>query len=266
MTSIDKIVRGVLLQKGLSIHFYITYLVYARDCLRELSMDCLKTVNYKLLTLDEWNEAEIPCDFLDDVGVGYEVGQLIRPLVKDNGLNSLVNYDSQGNRISFDERTLSSNPRDNYLYGQENIDYGAALYWGNGWNYTTVDDYGEALGRMYGYRNNKSDTYKIIRDRNVIKINEDISNTGKFVLTYIGDGTDCDAASMITPYAISTIEAYIKWQSRENNRSYGLGESKNAENEFLKQRRFLIGRLSDIGSTNDILRAMQKGYYNSQKV
>lgn len=264
-TSLDKIVRSTLLQRGLSIHFYLQYLVYARDCLRELSMDALKVVNYKLLTLDDYNEAPIPCDYLDDVGVGFQVGQSVRSLVQDNGLNSLVNYDDSGNRITFNQQAMSTTPRDNFLIGRENINYASYLYWGNGWNYYSIDDYGEALGRYFGYRSNPSDTYKIIKNRNVIKINEGIGNNGKFVLTYIGDGSSCDAATMVDPYAIASIDAYIKWQLRENSRAYNEGEKQRSQNEFKEKRRQLIGRLSDINSTDDILRSMQKGYYNSQK-
>lgn len=259
MISLDKIVRGILLQKQLSIHFYLQYLVYERDCLREISMDALKVVQYELLTIDEWNEAPIPCGFLDDINVGFEVGQGIRPLVKDNSLNSLINYDDSGNRISFNQAAIVANPRTNFLTGQENINL-SAFNWGEGWNYYSRNDYGESLGRILGYRCNPSDTYKIIPERNVIKINEDIGTTGsKFVLTYISDGSCCNAATCVTPYAISTIDAYIKWQTKENNRSYSEGEKERAERWYLKQRGILVGRLSDL-TLDDILRSMQRAY------
>lgn len=263
--SLDKIVRSVLLQRGLSIHFYLQYLVYARDCLRELSCDVLKTINYTLLTVDEWNEADLPCGYLDAIGVGFEVGQNIRPLVQDNSLNSLINYDSSGDRISFNQAALSATPRDNFLIGQENLNYAWALNFSNGWNYYSRNDYGESLGRMFGYRGVYNDTYKIIPERCKIKINEGVSTTGKFVLTWIGDGSCSNAATMITTYAVGTIEAYIKWQAKLNNRSYSQGEANEMERLFGRERAKLVGRLSDINSTDDILRSMQQGYYNSQR-
>ncbi len=264
ITSLDKIVRNTLLQKQMSIHFYLQYLVYARDCLRELSCDVLKTLNYTLLELDEWNEACIPCGMLDAISVGFEVGQHMRPLVSDNSLNSLVNYGTNGERISFNQAAQTVSPRSNFLIGQEDLNFGWQLNWGNGWNYYSRDDYGENMGRIFGYRGIDSDTFKVIWERNKIKVNEDVSPDRKFVLTWIGDGSCSDAATMITNYAFASIDTYIKWQTKENSRAYNEGEKERAKQEFKEQRRILIGRLSDINSLDDILRSMQKGYYNGQ--
>lgn len=254
-TSLDKIVRSYLLQQGKSIHFYLQSLVYARECLREISLDDLKVVSYKLITLDKYNEAPIPIDCLDVVAVGYGVGQSVRPLVQDNNLNSLISYDTGGNRISYTQPQYASNPRDNFLLGT-----GSASTWANGWSYNSFSDYGEYLGKWFGYNPSYYDTFKVISERCVIKVNEYVSlNNNQAVLQYISDGTDCNACTMIDSNAIAVIDAYIKWQTKENNRSYGEGEKERARQIYLKQRGILRSRKSDL-TIEGIKRSMMQSY------
>ena len=227
------------------------FLVSARDCLREISIDDLKVVNYKLVDLDQYNEAKIPCDCLDVVAVGDGVGQSTRPLVQDNSLNSLINYDTSGNRITYNQTSYAANPRNNYLIGYEGYLRGSS-----GWAYSSFDDYGEYLGKWFGYNPSYYDTFKVITERGVIKVNEYLSlNNNQAVMQYIGDGTDCNAATSVDVNASMTIQSYIEWYKDYKGQAETPGERK-----YLKQRAILRGRKSDI--TLDGMRRSSKQGFN----
>jgi len=235
-TSLDKIVRNVLLRKGYPIHYYMQALLYSKDCLRQLVEDDLQIVNTQIMPVDQTtNMIDIPSDYLDYIVVGLPVGQSVKPLVESDSLNELNNYDSNFQPTTYRSTTANSNGSTNALYGP----YGFTQ-----WFVTHYNNFGENTGRFAGgiaY----NDTFKIIKKLNKIKINEALSVTN-IVIVYISDGMNSNTATLITPYAQDCIEAYILWQFKEQNRTYGLGERKVAEDEYINQRRILRARLSDV--------------------
>lgn len=254
-TSLDAIVRNVILRKRLSLHWYIDFMVHAVNCLRELSMDDLKCVNTKLLTVDAYNAIDLPNDYLDYTRVGIKAGQNIKPLVETDKINSLVNR----------------NPADlsPTTYGNANADNStAALYYGYSypffWHTVTWNQYGESVGRMFGFGAGiQDDVFKVVKERNQIQLTENLS-VSEIVLEYISDGTSADAATAVTPYAYATIAAYIDWQIKENSRSYGMGDRQLAKSEYVSQRQILRARLSDL--TPEVLeRIIQKNSFGSAR-
>jgi hypothetical protein len=237
MTTLDKIIRSFLLGRQLSIHYYLQTLLFARDCLRELHFDDLKCVQYLSIAPDAFNELKLPCGILDVVSVGFPTGQKLRPLVRDDGMNSLVNYDDNGVRQRFTDTPTVNN----------------IVTSANGWAFNSFDDYGTYIGRDFGYRPEYVDTYKYIKERNVVKVNEDLC-FDKAVVQCIGDGTDCNSATQVDPYAIATITAYIEWYMDEKGKCGGAGEAK-----FNRARQTLRGRKSDI-TLDGIKRAIQNSY------
>jgi hypothetical protein len=240
MTSLDKIVRSFLLGRGYSIHYYLQCLLFARDCLRELHFDDLHCVSYKAIVPDAYNELHLPDDCMDIVSVGFPVGQKMRPLVQDNGLNPIPYYDNSGTRITVSQatNTTTTNTISNSY---------------NGWAYNSFDDYGSYLGRNFGYRPEYTDTYRFIPERCVVKVNEALT-FDVAIIQYISDGSCCDSATHVDPYAIATIRAYIEWYFDYRGEAKTAGEFK-----FNKQRQILRGRKSDI-TPDGIKRALQLSY------
>lgn len=234
VTTLDKIIRNYLLRKGYTLHWYLQSLVYAKDCLRELSFDDLHLINTKLLTVNtDSNTVVLPEDYVDFCVVGVQVGQNVRPLVLNSKINRLRNYDSDFNSQDFQPAPNSTNPiYYNYLY---------SYYW----NTTTFNEYGEFTGRLYGYQGVYTDTFNIIPERNEIQLNQNLI-VGEIVLEYISNGLDATSISKITPYAQATIEAYIDWQYKSNHRHYTNQDSQLSEFEYLKQRQLLRARLSTL--------------------
>lgn len=199
-TSLNKIVKSVLNQKGHTIHFYYQYLKYAADCLRELHFDSLRVVQTKKLPVNAHNAVPLPCDYVDMVKVGLVYGQQVLPLVQHTGLNRLNNFDSTGNIIMW-----GTTDEENFIWsGSHGVDQ---------------NTYGEPLGRAFGFKDsNLSDGFRILPERSEIQLSEYIT-ADYVILEYISDGTGLtDAATKIDPYAQKPIEEYIEWQGDPKQR------------------------------------------------
>jgi len=235
--SLDQIVKNILLKRRYSLHWYLDFLVPAKDCLRELSFDLpILPIRYKVLTKNNNSALELPNDYQDWTGVYVRVGQYLRPLVEDPGLDLVPNYTSD-----FDIQPYSMGIASQT--STETIYYNGFLY--PFWLTVNWDSFGENIGRQFGGLGTYVDTFKENRSRNEIKINESLPYT-EYVLQYISDGMDADSATHINSYCQATIEAYCLWQFYLNNRTYSMGDARVAEQIYIKEREILQARLSDI--------------------
>lgn len=249
--SLDTIVRNVLLRKNYSIHFYIDALIAARDCLRELNLDTLGIVNTKVIPLNDGFAAEIPADYCDWVEVAAKAGQFLRPLVPTNDINPLISRDSTGAIQTYG----NSNTQDSSIFN--------SLAAGYFWRTVTWNQYGENVGRLFGFTDGYADTFQVFKERNQIQCNEQVGVT-EIVLKYISDGMDADAASHVETYAIKTIEEYIMWQFKEMNRTYNDSEKERARQLYIKEYGILRARKAD-WSIARIKRIAQKASYSTGK-
>lgn len=244
-TSIDKIVRGVLLQRRWPMHFYVECVAYAQRCFEELHFDTLGNVRTALLPITNYSAAVLPCDYLDYCKIGIVCNQQIRPLSAGSGYNRLNNFDAVGNKIPYPSD-------DDYLSGLFGFGY-----------YTWFNDKMEATGGNYGSKGNLTQTFKVIKERNEIQLNNCLDATD-VILEYISDGSECDNATKITPYAKATIEAYILWKYKENSRSYSEYERERAKQEYINQHRMLRGRQSKL-TASDIKAIFRRNAHGSIK-
>lgn len=235
-TTLDKIVRTALMKKSYPLHYYVSFLVYAKECLKELTIDDLKVFNTKILPVNSYNAVEIPADYLDYVVVGVMTGQGIRPLVESNHLNQLNNFDDNYN---IKEWTGSAQEGNSSL-----IYYGGFPF--SQWFTTHWNFYGENIGRYFGNRGGYSDTFTISKIRNQIQLNEHLAGLENIYLQYASDGSDSGSATTIDPQAELTIQSYILWQHKEQNRTYSQSERMLAKQEYIDQRRILRARKSDL--------------------
>lgn len=246
-TSIDKIVRRTLLAKRLPIHYYVEFLVHATSCLRELTMDTLKVINTVELPLDTASNIYLPDDCLDWVAIGQRIGQRVRPVAQTNNITQLTNSNSAGATVPFGQSESAA------------IDafstWPAAFYW------TNVDEFGEYLGRAYGYDTESASPngFKFFREEGRIQFTETFTG-GTAMIDYISDGQNLDNATRVNPYAHATIEAYINWKRSLNADNDQSPEART----FKHERKRLKARISGI-TIADIKRAVQSGYRLSIK-
>ena len=228
--TLNGITRSYLNQTSRPIHRYAKCLKYAADCMREQTYDTLQTLNTVRLPLNEFFEAEIPADYIDNAKVAVQVGQFLRPLIRKDTINPTANFDSTGTQINY--------PNSDELYDGSWSDF---QWWG-----MNINANGENTGGYYGIgAGSEPDTYTIDEARNVIQLNQNVG-CSKIVLQYLSDGSYTNSATRITPYAQKTIEAYIDWQYKLNSKSYGMGDAAQAEQNFYNELRKLRARKNDL--------------------
>lgn len=247
-TSLDQIVRNVLLSKRLSLHFYQEFLTHAVNCLRELTFDSLQIVNSVEIVPNSYDAADLPCGFVDDVMVGIPVGQFVKPIARRESINNLLNYNTTGQPIPYPSIETRNNSTGFF---------GFANTWNWMWN---INDLGESTGRLFGHDSGKTRSgYKIIRERGQIQFTEKCT-ASKYIIIFISDGQSIDNATRITPLAFSTIESYVNWKRSKNadliNSPEGLS--------WVAQRKTLRSRLSDL-DMQSIKQALRSAYRGSPK-
>lgn len=254
LTSLDQIVRRTLINKRLPLHWYLPFLSYAAECLRERTFDTLCATKTCLLTINSYFAVDVPCDFESIVALGIEVGQFVQPVTQRNGISNLNNLNSQGQRIPYGNAPsgVSSNDFDNFP-------------WFPGyWMFQNVDSLGENLGRLYGLNTGLVNTsYKYVRERNQIQFSEDFPAT-QVVLEYLIDGECPDNATKVPYEAFSMIQAYIDWQWKIHFKRSGGAEIMMAEKSYSREWRYCRARMQNTDLT-DIRQSLLKGYSGAPK-
>ena len=251
--SLDAVVRNFLLKRQYTLHWYLQFIVYAKDCLRQLNEDDLLCINTKLLPVNDYNAVDLPSDYLDYTLVGVKVGQNVKPLVETNKINRMINRNSDLEPIKYSES--ESNPNNEVNYGALYPFYWHTVYW---------NSYGEPTGRMFGAGAGvQDDVFSVFPERNQIQLTENMT-VDNIVLEYISDGMNADAATRITPYAYDTIDAYIMYQMKCNTRTYSAGEAEYAKQDYIDQRKILRARMNPM-TIEMWKRLFQRATYASPK-
>lgn len=252
--SLDQITKNILMKRNYSLHWWIDFMVYCKDAMRELAFDlpifsiryCVLPVNQTAGT-DGYSTATLPNDFQDHCRVSAWVDQYMRPLVEDNNLQLIPNYDADWDVQPYAQGIASETSQSVTFY----TGYISPYWWTTYWN-----SFGENTGRFYGGVGVMSDTFRIDKSKNQIKINENLS-IQNIVLEYISNGMDADSATHIDSYAQNCIEAYAMWQFYLHNRTYSPNEAELMYQHYVTERMVLTARLSDL-SVDRLKRIVQR--------
>lgn len=255
-TSLDQTARSMLLQRGYPIHWYIDFIKYGSDGLRELTFDSLRVINSAKLAVNSYKAVTLPCDYVDFVNLGSAIGQFVHPL-SQGPINRLNNFDDTGKKI----------PYSNVVTDVPFTEIPGSIAFANSFNVL-----GEHIGGVYNHNPGKSvGIFRELPERNEIQL-DSCSQYDFVILDYISDGATCtcgcecgsDSATKIHPYAIAAIEAYIDWKMKSFNRSYNAGEVQQAKLEYISQHKILRARKYSM-TRWDWLRAARLGYSGTYK-
>lgn len=232
--TLDQIIRSLLLKESKPIHWYVQYLVLACSGLQRLNNTTLRTVNTVKLSVNSYKAVVIPTDFVDYIKLGFAVGERVRPLILDESLNRLNNFDTDGvTKIPYPVLVER-----NYALEVTNLPYDQAYY-----NHdVSRDDY----------------FFNVLRERGEIQLSADFPNS-EIILQYIGDGLGADAATKVDPLAQAALEKWILWQNMVHKKGVGDGERAEAERRFNDEWRLLRAAKSDLTREN-IINAIYSGY------
>lgn len=243
--TLDNIVRGALADKQYPMHWYIQFLTYGVDAVRELHLDVLQSVKSVRIPINSYRAGFLPNDYVEYVRVGTEIGQYIMPWgEKRDSFNRLNKFDAQGNKINYGDIEAENGILPNN--------------WEGFWYTNYVNDKGEHTGRIFNNRPAYRESFTILRERNEIQLDASYDGT-EIVMDYISDGTSLDASNNIHPYAVAAIKAYIFWMHKMHGRQFGIGERRDAEDKYYNQLRILRARMNNI-SIQDIRRSLSSAY------
>jgi hypothetical protein len=85
--TIDSIVRKALASRGLTLHYYLDFLLYAYKALNTLNMDILHRVGVEDLVIGADSTIQVPSDCVEVIGVYVLRGDKIRPLYRLDKIN-----------------------------------------------------------------------------------------------------------------------------------------------------------------------------------
>lgn len=245
-TNLDTITRRRLLELGLPLHYYLEFLLHSATCVRELSYEVLKIVNYVELPVNDYYAIDLPVDFVDDVAVAIPVGQLLHPIPKKDSITHLRAKNSSGGFIPFSD--LDTDPESTFF---------GFPSWTWFWN---ISDYGEPTGRWFGSNGaGKANGYTVVKERRQIQLTETFTSESA-VLIYISDGQRADNATQIDVLAWATISAFIDWKRSPNAARKDSPEAAT----FYNERRHLVARLDDLTVT-DVRQIFLKAYSAAMK-
>ena len=247
MYNLDMVIRSMLMEKRYPIHWYVDFLAYSIDAIRDLNLFHDGVVNSKMLTVSDSLTVELPCDYVDYVRVGLANGAYVKPLVNGRTMNNLATYNGDGKEVKPDAV-------ENDYVGS----YNAGMWYTN-----YMNEYGERTGRMFNYDYN-GDSFKVVKDRNVIVLNPMLDGTKHIVLDYISDGIDSDAATMVNPYHTEYIKARIDYKHKYHNRQYNMGEREEAKREMEKELR-KVRAVADPLTIEDVKRMFRRGHKGTYK-
>jgi|HubBroStandDraft_2_1064218.scaffolds.fasta_scaffold00002_7 hypothetical protein len=249
-TSLDTITRSMLLQKGLPLHYYVQFLKYSADCVRELSYDSMRAVSTATLPISQQDfAADLPCDYVEWIKVGVPQGQFIQPLVQRESINRLTNYTAQGVPTTYGNAQTVD------------LDF---PFWPGYWMFQNIDDLGENVGRLFGYNTAFSNNYfKVIPERGQIQFAETLQQTC-CVLEYISSGQTVSNATKIDPLCQAAVEAYAEWKWKQHGRKSSPGEVDVALQMYkIELRRFRARK--DNMTPWDIRQTIYKNYIGASK-
>lgn len=242
--SLDNIVRETLATREYPLHWYLSFMVHAIKCVREMNMDVMQNVSSVRLPVNSYGAVTLPGDYVDYIRVGIEKGPYLQPLQPKETYNRLNNFDSSGNKIPYDDATVYNN----------SLPFDRELFWYS----NAFNDKGEFRGRVFNNTPAYRNSFIVVRERCEIQLDPNI-DVDEITMDYITDGLSCGADTCVHPYSAMSIEAFIIWQMKDHSRAYNRQEAELAKQEYVRQYDILQGRMNPI-DTNDIIRSLRRGY------
>ena len=218
----DSIVKGVLFNNNLTIHYYMRMLSWGLDCLRELNIDVLPNIKSTRLGVDRFNCVKLPTDYIGYVRIGKENGAYITEIAENKTINRLVNEDDAGTLIN---STIS-----------EELFYTPGTY-GEYYN-----EKREHLGRMFGIGEGyRGDTFKEVPEEGLIRLGSEFGEGDFIVLDYLYF-CSADANTPVHNFAVATISSYIQWRYIKHLPRSAPFDKRSAEQEYWNSYRVLRAR------------------------
>jgi hypothetical protein len=245
-TTIDEIVKTVLMEMQLPIHLYFRAAAIGIRTVRDLNLGTLPYLKTVRLEVDELGEVDIPADLVDWIKVGRENNRRIIPLGENKSYNRLAHPDG----VSYNEPSSHSisipSSFSSYPFGN------------------STNDYGESTGKAFGLGNgDRNDSFKFIAERNKILVGTAIDKGDSLYLEYVAYSTE-QFYTGIPIIAAPFIEQSIRFNFARYDRTGRLGDISREQQVLSNEKRRLRAGLTSIDKET-MLRLFRDNYKQSIK-
>lgn len=249
-TNMDAIIRTVLMEMNLPIHFYFRAATIGIRTVRDLNLGTMPYVKSYNGTVNEYNEVPIPSDLVDYIRVGQVKGAEIIPMGENKSYTRVASTNENGNFTNYNEpagHTVSINSSfNNYTFGK------------------SINDYGEIQGKMFGLGGGtRADEFKFIPERSKILVGGNLSEGDDIYIEYVAYDTS-QFHSGIPVLAAPFIEQSIKFNFARYDRTGRLGDIAREQQILSQEKRKLRAALTKI-DTETMLRLFRNNFKQSIK-
>lgn len=276
----DEVVRRTLHKNRLSLHYYIQFLVFLREGLKQFQLTLLPTMTTVKLTLDSNSEAILPADYVEEIGMYEAVGNKLSELPHSELIStfdypdwvtgtayvvgSIVNYGGStwssltihtdavppvAGAIWSLYRKFTNDP--NTYVQSSGVDLSGAL---------TYSSHGEDTGGLFGYTEVDSRSYRILREFNKVRFDNTTALTVAY-LKYITMPVKVSNQTLIHPMLEASLIEFINWQK---SKYWNRRDQDTLRAEFYNQRRHAKAMLNPLNVT-DIYATFRKNINQSVK-
>lgn len=264
--TLDEVVRKTLHKNRLPLHYYITFLALGRDILKILQLSVLPTMTTVPLTLDSNFEATLPADYVEEIGLYEAVGNKLSQMPHSE-LISTYDYPAWVSGAAYVVGSLVNSGGFSWVsltIHTDAIAPVAGAIWALTTKFQTAADvyaessgvdlsgglaysaHGEDTGGMFGYREVDSRGYRIIREFNKLRVNNN-SSLSVVYLKYITLPVKVSNLTLIHPMLEPTIQAGINWQK---SMYWEKKDQLILRKEFYNERRKVVSMLNPLSVTD----------------
>lgn len=251
-TTVNSIVRGFLAKNGLSLHWYAEALASALEIVQEISYDSQKMVaniSATRITVDAYNELEIPSNFVDIIRIGCENGRYVTPLAESININRLAKT-SDGSQVAYAANDTGAISTESSL--------------ANYFHVQGINQYGEHLGKVFGLRGtDNGQVFKVIPERNKIAVGGAIKEGTEVYLEYLSFDS-ASTTALVHKYSEMAIQTYIHYMFAQRYPKLFGPEEIRRRNHIIEKKK-MRGRAYAI-DMETIIRIRRGGFHSSIKV
>jgi len=223
--TLDKVVREYLVEAGdTNLNRYARMLQISISGLRELNMDVSGAPKAVVIPVNDNDTVNLPDDYVDYLKIAICDGRTgnIRSLGYNPQMCLPIKTDNCGN---------PSNASSGASSGASSL---TGAFWADGGGSVNRD--GEFLGRMFGIGGgtNRNGYYRLDEPNGLIVL-QGVSG-GEIYLEYLADLDFANGEHRVDEKEIEALKAWVYWKDIQRNRTYNLGQVREAKTEWVRNK------------------------------
>lgn len=205
VVTLDSIIRSVMVDLNEDEARYFQYLHWGLEALTDYTIDQSRSIKTKELKVSPYKTSDVPKDCVSIVNLGIKMDDRLWVFRYDESL-----WNRGPGDTTLPARPVSS--------GEDLPVFTPNYYLSN-----FINDYGENLGRLYGYsvqREHIPGYFRLINKCTQIQFNQSVLTNGdKVYLEYVSDGITEDGTNLVDKQTAKAIKLYIHWMRLEYSRT-----------------------------------------------